>query len=252
MFVRADKNPNDPEGAAEMFKLIGEAYEVLSDPVKRSEYDQYGHAGADQGFGGGGGGGQRRSRSQQAHDPFTHSRAFDLFNSFFADMDQFHNDFGFRHNNAHQASNSNNRQQQRNNDPFGDPFFSSGFGGMMGGGFGGMSSMMDMHMGGMQGGFSSMSSSSSSSMGGRGMSSTSTSMSSSIGPDGIKRVRKETTIVHPDGRQENKVEEYSEDRHGRRQVIEDSRNGRSAIDNFNSRSGGGHSTQVSGQRRGYR
>ena len=53
-----DKNPGDHE-AEGMFKKAAEAYEVLSDPNKRSRYDQYGHQAFDGsgGFGGGGGGG---------------------------------------------------------------------------------------------------------------------------------------------------------------------------------------------------
>ena len=39
-----DKNPDDHE-AEEKFKEAAEAYEVLSDPNKRSRYDQFGHAG---------------------------------------------------------------------------------------------------------------------------------------------------------------------------------------------------------------
>jgi len=39
-----DKNPGDKEAEAK-FKECAEAYEVLSDPNKRSRYDQYGHAG---------------------------------------------------------------------------------------------------------------------------------------------------------------------------------------------------------------
>jgi tetratricopeptide (TPR) repeat protein len=34
-----DLNPNDPE-AAEQFKLISQAYDILSDPIKRSRYDR--------------------------------------------------------------------------------------------------------------------------------------------------------------------------------------------------------------------
>ncbi len=50
-----DKNPGNKE-AEDKFKEAAEAYEVLSNPEKRSKYDQYGHEGVRAGAGGFGGG----------------------------------------------------------------------------------------------------------------------------------------------------------------------------------------------------
>jgi molecular chaperone DnaJ len=62
-----DKNPGN-SAAEQNFKEAAEAYEILSNPQKRQQYDQFGHAAFEggQGFGGGGGfgrgGGGRRVR----------------------------------------------------------------------------------------------------------------------------------------------------------------------------------------------
>jgi len=50
-----DLNPGDKEAEIK-FKEVSEAHEVLSDPQKRSRYDQFGHAGVDPSYGAGTGG----------------------------------------------------------------------------------------------------------------------------------------------------------------------------------------------------
>lgn len=49
-----DRNPDNPK-AEDHFKEAKEAYEILCDGQKRAAYDQYGHAGVEQGAGMGGG-----------------------------------------------------------------------------------------------------------------------------------------------------------------------------------------------------
>ena len=61
-----DKNPNDPK-AAERFKEISEAYQVLGDADKRKQYDQMRQLGA---FGGFGGSGPRRGPQPGGGSPF--------------------------------------------------------------------------------------------------------------------------------------------------------------------------------------
>jgi len=50
-----DKNPNNPKKAEAKFREINEAYEVLSDPDKRRQYDRYGDLGDMGGMGNVGG-----------------------------------------------------------------------------------------------------------------------------------------------------------------------------------------------------
>ena len=55
MKYHPDQNPDD-ENAAEQFKELTEAYQVLSDANKRAQYDRFGHEAPNMGFGGGVGG----------------------------------------------------------------------------------------------------------------------------------------------------------------------------------------------------
>ena len=56
MKFHPDRNQGD-QSAADKFKEVKEAYEILTDPQKKAAYDQYGHAAFEQGGGGFGGGG---------------------------------------------------------------------------------------------------------------------------------------------------------------------------------------------------
>jgi len=72
MKFHPDKN-KDNKQAEDKFKEASEAYEVLSDPEKKSKYDQFGHAGLEGAFGGSG----------FSWDNFTHASDFsDIFGGF--------------------------------------------------------------------------------------------------------------------------------------------------------------------------
>lgn len=63
-----DKNPNNKVEAEAQFKVIGEAYSVLSDPQKKTQYDRFGK----DAFRGGGGGGGPGMASADAEEIFKH------------------------------------------------------------------------------------------------------------------------------------------------------------------------------------
>ncbi len=70
-----DKNPGNAE-SEKKFKAVQEAYEVLSDQQKRSQYDQFGSAGS-------GAGGGYYQQSAQGFDPNQFGGFADIFESFF-------------------------------------------------------------------------------------------------------------------------------------------------------------------------
>jgi len=208
-----DKNPDNQAEATEKFKSIAEAYEVLSDPTKRNEYDHKddfaGHGAyfSRSNSSSNSGAGRSQPHSQFQSSAFSDQRAFDIFNSFFADMQDMHERM---HNNQHFGAH--NASGSRGHDPFG----MGGFGA-----FGARSSLFgdffdhDPFMRnndpfGSSGMASSSSMSYSSSMSSNGRIAVGKSVSSStyIGPDGRSVTKKTTTVTHPDGSQEVNTEEF--------------------------------------------
>mmetsp|Transcript_16939 Transcript_16939/g.42532 ORF Transcript_16939/g.42532 Transcript_16939/m.42532 type:complete len:323 (-) Transcript_16939:708-1676(-) len=85
----AMKHHPDKGGDAEQFKLISEAYEVLSDPEKKKIYDQVGEEGLKGGMGGGAG----RGGGAQFHSfNFTPTDPQDIFKTFFGGSGMFDGD----------------------------------------------------------------------------------------------------------------------------------------------------------------
>lgn len=81
MQYHPDRNPGD-KAAEEKFKEAAEAYEVLSDADKRSQYDRYGHAGMGSGGRGGFGGGGNMNMDD-IFSQFGDIFGDDIFGSFF-------------------------------------------------------------------------------------------------------------------------------------------------------------------------
>jgi len=199
-----DKNPNNQAEATEKFKSIAEAYEVLSDPTKRNEYDHKDDFpnGTFSRSSSSGSTGRSQNHSQFQRGAFSDQRAFDIFNSFFADMQDMHERMHNSHHfGAHNAS-------SRGHDPFG----MGGFGafGARSSLFGDDPFMRNFDPFGSSGMASSSSMSFSSSMSSNGRVAVGKSVSSStyIGPDGRSVTKKTTTVTHPDGSQEVNTEEF--------------------------------------------
>lgn len=74
-----DKNPDNKE-AESKFKEAAEAYEVLSDPSKRTTYDQFGHQGVNSNFG------QSGYRDVNINDIFNNIFGDEIFGDIFGDI----------------------------------------------------------------------------------------------------------------------------------------------------------------------
>lgn len=197
-----DKNRDNGDQAEEMFKLVAEAYSVLSDPSKRQAYDAGSYDDAGDYYNG------FDSNRGRRGGPARRGRGFadDIFESFFRDFSQ---SLGRE---SRGMGGMGSMMGSMFNDPFfADPFMNDPFfeGAQTASSFG-RSRPTGLAGFGQSAGFTPSSSSSSSSIrvsfgGSDGNSVTtgkSTSTYTTIGADGTRRTRTVTTIRHPDGRVE--------------------------------------------------
>jgi DnaJ homolog subfamily B member 6 len=201
-----DKNPTNLQVANEKFKSIAEAYEVLSDQGKRSQYDDS--------LCGRRANTQQYEQYDQSRDPlrgfdfssdYSGRRARDIFDHFFSTFqnDFFDNPFPEQHFPQQQSQRSEGGRRESNSRDF-----FAGFGGSFGGDpfgrnsfFGGDPfSHFGHNMGQMCG------SSTSSTYISNGRSGKSVSTSTTYDRHGRAVTRKETTTHHPDGTSETVVE----------------------------------------------
>lgn len=233
--------------ASESFAKISNAYEILSDPQQRREYDHRDR------FAGGNHNGGRSSAAAAEHDFYSFGGGFhfhdpfEIFNRVFREEfggrqgggnDFFDSPFGNRGNGGFGASPLPGMMMggMMGGSLFNDPFFGGG-GHPMGmrqqqqqqsmfGGFGGDPFAMMMNGGGMNMNgnttTSSFSMSSSSTSGGFGGTSTSTSTTTRI-VNGQRQTVRETVIRHPDGTVERKVETDGDPRQQRQPLTGESR-----------------------------
>src|SRR5690349_18450368 len=82
MQFHPDRNPGDKE-AEEKFKEAAEAYDVLSTPDKKAQYDRFGHAGMGGAASGGYGGAPGGMRMEDIFSNFGDIFGDDAFGSFF-------------------------------------------------------------------------------------------------------------------------------------------------------------------------